>query len=91
MKKGADGEIEEIVLTESKFQKNGGKPRLKDTQNMGQQMSKDWVNANIEKMIGSADPDVRQTGYLLLLNKKLINKKAAVINSRGIQKWFDVP
>jgi hypothetical protein len=90
VKKNAEGEITEIVITESKFQKGGGKPRLKQTETMGQQMSDQWIKANIQRMIASGDPSLVRAGNLLQANFSLIKKKGAVLDPLGRLHYYTI-
>jgi len=59
IKKGFGNKIEEIVIIENKVDKallNPGPPR---------QMSSEWIQSNIQKMLTSSDPQVKETGRLL--------------------------
>jgi len=86
VKRGADGNLTDIVITESKFSATG-KLKLSDTKTMGRQLSTKWINANIQKMLDSPNPSTYQTGKLLDANKTMIRLKAAVTNPQGVQRF----
>ncbi len=54
---------------------------------MGRQLDIEWIDTNIDKMLKSADSDVRATGRLLRRNRELIRKKANALSSDGINRW----
>jgi hypothetical protein len=85
VKYGADGGPIDIIINESKFTSTG-RASLSQT-NLGQQMSPRWIDANIQKMMNSADPAVMETGYFLDANRSIIRTKVNVLNPQGINRW----
>jgi hypothetical protein len=85
VKYGADGNPVDIIINESKFTSTG-RASLSNT-NMGQQMSPRWIDANIEKMMGSSNPSVMENGYFLDANRSLIRTKINVLNPQGVNQW----
>jgi hypothetical protein len=86
VKRSAVGEIEDIIIFESKFSVSG-RASLTKTKTMGKQLSSEWIDANIQKMLNSADPAVRRTGMLLDTNRSLIRRKANVLDPAGVNRW----
>ena len=86
VKKDANGEITDIIVSESKYSSTG-KARMSDTKNMGRQMSDKWIKENIRKMQLSKDPEVRKTARILKRNEELIRKKANVLDPNGNNRW----
>ena len=82
VKRGADGGILDIVITESKYA-SSGKLRLTNTTTMGRQLSPQWINANIQRMVRSNDTAVRQAGRLLQQNRGLVSP-----NGKGDRHHF---
>lgn len=69
LKKNIDGSIKELITVENKTNTshlNPGPPR---------QMSDEWIQQRIEKMLSSSDEEVRQTGVLLKTNPDKIEKQ----------------
>jgi len=89
VKYNADGTISDLVVAESKYAANGY-ARLSTTKTMGQQMSWEWIDANINLMRMSADPEVAQTGDLLFLNRDVIARKVNVVDQWGVNRWNTV-
>lgn len=85
IKKAPDGALIDIIINESKFTSTG-RASLPNT-NMGKQMSPEWIDANIRKMLVSDDSAVRATGRLLRNNSELIRTKANVLDRLGINRW----
>ena len=88
IKRRADGSIKDIVITESKFASDG-RLRLSDTKTMGRQLSPEWINANIDRMIQSTNPAIVRTGRLLQANRTNVQVRAALLNPQGIQRFRD--
>ncbi len=82
----ASGSIADIVITESKFASDG-KLRLDTTRGMGRQLSPQWIDGNIQRMLNSSDPAIVRTGMTLDANRSLIRAKAAVTNANGVQRF----
>lgn len=60
------GRIVSATIGEAKFTlSSSNRLRLSNTVNMGQQMSRQWVDANIANMRRSPNPEVRRTASLL--------------------------
>ncbi|KEO84511.1 WXG100 family type VII secretion target [Tumebacillus flagellatus] len=91
VKYGKDGDIEDIlidiIVNESKF----GTSRLGKTVDGAKQMSREWIEKNITKMMRSDDPDVRKAGKLLKDNFDMIRTKLNRLKSTGFNKWFSDP
>lgn len=85
VKKGPDGTVVDIIISESKFTSTG-RASLANTK-MGKQMSPEWIDANIRKMMINDDPAVRATGRLLRNNSELIRTKANVLDPAGVNRW----
>ena len=86
IKRAANGDIADLMITESKFASDG-LLRLTTTKTMGRQMSAPWIDANIQRMLNSADPAVVRTGQLLDANRSLIRGKAAVLDPEGVLRF----
>ncbi|MFT3684728.1 MAG: hypothetical protein QM783_07315 [Phycisphaerales bacterium] len=82
VKRNADGEITDIIITESKYSSTGT-ATLTNTKTMGQQMSAQWIDANIAKMLQSENASVRETGQLLLENRGMIRGKLRGLGPAG--------
>lgn len=89
---GADGSPVDIVINESKFSSTGSFS-LANTKTMGRQLSSEWINGNIQKMLLSDDPAVVDTARLLRNNSELIRVKANALNPQGANRWnlIDLP
>ena len=83
VKRGADGGILDIVITESKYA-SSGKLRLTNTATMGRQLSPQWIDANIRRMLQQHMIHAVRASLGMLLqanrNRWLVGPKAAVIN-----------
>ena len=79
----------DIIITESKFS-SSGRASLVKTITMGRQMSPEWIDANISKMMNSSDMMVMETGYFLDANKVLIRTKANILTPDGVNRWNKV-
>jgi RHS repeat-associated protein len=88
-KDDADGNLADIIISESKFSSTGA-ASLTKTKTMGQQLSSEWIDGNISKMRLSADAEVRRTARMLERNRDLIRTKAAVIDPSGIQRFNQI-
>lgn len=86
VKRGADGSVTDIIITESKYAPDGVL-KLANTKTMGQQLSSNWIDGNIQKMLNSADPSVVRSGMLLDANRHLIRAKGAVLDSSGVLQF----
>jgi hypothetical protein len=73
------------IISESKFSSTGHASLSKT--NMGQQMSPEWIDANIQKMMYSSNPSVMKTGFFLDANRSLIRTKINVLNPQGVNRW----
>jgi hypothetical protein len=51
------------------------------------QMSSEWIDKNIDLMVGSLDPQIKATGKLLQKNKTLIQLKASVLTPDGTVRF----
>ena len=89
VKYAADGQVSQIVITESKFSKSG-RLVLGQTKTKGKQMSEEWVRKTIREMLRSGDKSVEDTAELLLKNEKLIKLKAAVLQPNGRLRFRDL-
>jgi RHS repeat-associated protein len=87
IKYGRNGEIQDIIINESKF----GTSKLSTTVDGFKQMSPDWIDMNIRKMLRSSDADVRATGKLLRDNIDLIKTKMNRLTPNGVNKWSSDP
>lgn len=54
---------------------------------MGKQLSSEWIDANIGKMINNADLSVMESGLFLDVNRSMIRTKANVLYPQGINSW----
>jgi len=86
VKFGPNGEPADIIIVESKYT-SSGYASLSQTKNMGQQMSTQWIQANINNMLRSLDPLLRSTGKFLDNYKTLIRRKTNVMGPDGINRW----
>ncbi len=87
VKYGPTGEIDDIVILESKFTSNGKAslswlPQTKEHLGMWQ-MSKDWRDWNIVNLVASTNPSLRQTGLLLQTNYQKITPRINVLDVSG--------
>ena len=65
VKNNLDGSVHEIIVVENKVDKS---QLNRGTENRAPQMSEQWVENNIDKMLGSPDPETRKTAQLLREN-----------------------
>ena len=82
-----DGTIDDIIITESKFSSTG-RASLTETKTMGTQLSTEWVDANIKKMLDAADPAVEATGLFLQQNRQFVRTKFDVLGPDGVNRWM---
>jgi len=82
---GTDGNPIDIIISESKFSSTV-RASLSNT-NMGKQMSREWIEANIRKMETSSDPAVRRTFRLIDENMDIVRLKANVLDPNGFNRW----
>jgi hypothetical protein len=85
----ADGTIFDLVISESKYSANGD-AYLPMTETIGRQMSTEWIDAKIQRMVNSEDAAVAQTGQLLRLNRAVISRKVNVLDKYGVNRWNKV-
>ncbi|MCP5208462.1 MAG: hypothetical protein H7A01_14750 [Hahellaceae bacterium] len=85
VKYGSDGNPLDIIINESKFTATG-KASLSNS-NMGRQMSPEWIDANIQKMMNSSNPSIMENGFFLDLNRSMIRPKINVVNPQGVNGW----
>lgn len=85
-KYNSDGSIADIIISESKFTSTG-KASLTNTKTMGRQLSPEWIDGNIQKMLNSTDPAVVETGLFLDANRSLIRTKANALDAAGTNRW----
>ena len=85
MKYDSDGNPLDIIINESKFTSTG-RASLSNT-NMGRQMSPEWIDANIQKMMNSSNPGIMENGFFLDLNRSMIKPKINVVNPQGVNGW----
>jgi hypothetical protein len=86
IRRAPDGSLTNLVITESKFSSTGTL-QLNNTATMGRQLSPTWIDANIQRMVGSADPAIVRSGMLLQANRNMIRVKAVVLNPQGVQRF----
>ncbi len=86
VKRGPDGRITDVIITESKYSSSGS-ASLTKTKTMGKQLSDQWIDGNIEKMLASDNPTVRATGEFLLEHRSAIRTKANVLDPEGTNRW----
>jgi len=79
----ADRNPIKIFISESKFSSTGSFP-LNETKNMGRQMSKQWIDANIRKMLAHGDPDTMKTAMMLQRHSEVVKLKANALSSNGV-------
>jgi YD repeat-containing protein len=84
--KSQNGQVVDIIITESKLSSTG-RAYLTNTKTMGQQLSPQWIRANIDKMQASADPAIQQVGDFLHANFSLIRTKFNVMGPDMINHW----
>ena len=58
------------------------------TNTKGRQLSKEWVDATIEEMLNSPDPDVVATARFLQQNYSKIRTKFNVLGPDGVNRWY---
>jgi hypothetical protein len=75
----------DIIINESKFTSTG-RVSLSNT-NMGRQMSPEWIDANIQKMMNSSNQDVVETGFMLDAYRNIVRTKFNVLNPQGVNRW----
>jgi hypothetical protein len=86
IKRDANGNIMDIVITESKFSSSGA-ASLTKTKTMGRQLSSEWIDGNLRRMRLSEDAEIRRTARILEQNRDLIRTKASVTDSSGVQRF----
>lgn len=86
VKRGPNGEIVDIIVSESKYGAEGT-ASLSKTKTTGKQLSDEWIDANIEKMLESTDAEVRRTGELLQQKRSMIRTKGNVLDAEGTNRW----
>jgi len=97
VKYGPNGEIVDLVINESKFSSATnaaddytGKYSLGKTVQGYIQMSTEWINMNIDKMLKSKDPKVVETGEVLDMNRAQIRKEINVVTPDGKNKTIQI-
>ncbi|HLN30405.1 MAG TPA: hypothetical protein VK395_21865 [Gemmataceae bacterium] len=88
IKRGASGTITDIVITESKYSSTGAL-KLAQTKTMGRQLSTQWIDANIDRLINNSNPTLARVGQLLDANRNLIRPKAAILGPSGLLKFYN--
>ena len=86
VKRGADGSVSDIVVTESKFSSTG-RASVSRTKTKGRQMSEEWIDATIEEMVESGDEAVQETGRLLRDKRRLIRREGNILDPQGVNRW----
>ena len=87
IKYGPNGEIQDIIINESKF----GTSKLGKTVDGYKQMGPDWIDMNISKMKQSKDAEVRNTAKILEENIDIVRTKLNRLTPNGINKWKSNP
>jgi len=87
VKRGPNGEVEDIIVNESKFNTS----KLGKNVDGSKQMDPQWIDKNIEKMVQSKDPEVRKAGNLLQDNIDMIRTKLNRLTPDGVNKWESDP
>ncbi|EGO62500.1 hypothetical protein, partial [Acetonema longum] len=87
IKYGPDGKVQDLIINESKF----GTSQLGTTKGGAKQMDPNWIEMNIEKMLNSTDPAVRQTGKILNENIDMVRTKLNRLTPDGVNKWESNP
>jgi YD repeat-containing protein len=91
VQRARSGRILDIVVNESKYAGDGA-ARLSNTRTMGQQLSPQWIDANIQKMrrepLGSGE---RAAGDFLNDNRNMTRSQTNTLNREGVNKWNDIP
>jgi hypothetical protein len=90
VKYNSDGSVASVDLVETKFSTSGN-ASLSNTQTMGQQMSDQWINANITKMLDSGNPELVQTANLIQNNRSLVTRQLNVVVPNGTSVWSSIP
>ncbi len=88
LKRTANGSVEKIFITETKYQAAGGRPNLSKTKTKGLQMSEEWVEKNLRAMERSGDSGLEATAGLIRDNIEKVVYKANVVTPDGINKWY---
>lgn len=84
MERGSNGEINRILVTESKFALNGGLPRLARDRGEIQQLSNAWLNKQ-HNLLSKHHPE---TWQIIDQNKDKIRFKANVLDENRVNKWY---
>lgn len=82
------GKVIDIIIAESKFSAVG-RAALNRTRTMGRQMSLEWIEVNVARMLRSQDSTVAATGRFLRQNASKIRRKVNVFD--GVtNRWNQV-
>ena len=86
VRRGTAGAIDDLVVVESKFAASG-RASLPMTKTMGRQMSDQWIDSTVQRMLRAEDRSLRQTGRMLFDNQASIRRKANVLDATGVNRW----
>lgn len=88
LKETAIGSVEKIFITETKYQAEGGLPKLSRTKTKGLQISKPWIEKTLKAMERSGDSALETTADLIRKNPGKLVYKANVVTPAGTNKWY---
>ncbi len=82
---GASGEVNDILIIESKFSSTG-RVSLSQTAGKGKQMGPEWIDTTLEDMIKRGG-EVRKTASLIRDNFGNVKLKGNILDHRGLNRW----
>ncbi len=82
---GASGEVNDILIIESKFSSTG-RVSLSQTAGKGKQMGPRWIDTTLEDMMKRGG-EVRKTAEILEENSSKVKLRGNVLDPSGINRW----
>ncbi len=94
VKYGNNGDVLDIILNESKYAKNGKLSlttrKFANSEGKITQMSQEWFDINLGKMLDHKDGATRATARLIENNMDKVRRRANVLDEKGINRWYDL-
>ena len=90
IRRTAAGEIQDIMIVESKFSADGTVKLARYKGGRGghyQQMSDEWMRSVSQRMQQSGNPNLEKLANLIDANESLVTRKLNVVNARGDVMW----
>jgi hypothetical protein len=91
IKRAANGEVQDIMILESKFSAKGGVKLARYKGGRGgtyQQMSDEWIRGVLDRMKRSRNEELRKLSKLVSRNESIVKRQINVLDQHGKTMWF---